>query len=158
MAQLPPNNMPFTQLEDTDGTSSDDNKPLSSTVKSCARTETSRKKIARLTRELKEERRNLTAAELVMKAQSTSYESYKLKMELEVDTLRATLAENNGKIECLTFMAEAATATAKTASQLVDDSSSRVIATNKDIIRDLRKKNVAQATKLLAANDTAHNY
>ena len=158
MAQLPPNNMPLTQLDDTDTSCSDDYKPLSTTVISTTKKETTRQQIARLKRELKADRKKLVHAETIVKAQSSSYESYKNKMESSVDSLKATVADSNGKIECLTFMAETATAAAKTASQLVDDTSSTVISHNKDIIRNLQKKNDAQATKLAAAKDVAHSY
>ena len=158
MAQLPHNNMPFTPCNDADDSSTDDNKPLSSTVKSPMKKETSREKIARLQRELKADRKKLAKAESTVSAQSTSYETYKAKMESTVANLNATVTDINGKIQIFKFMAETATDAAKTASKLVDNTSAKVIEHNNSVIRGLQKKNDTQATKLAAAHDVLHNY
>ena len=158
MAQPPHNNMPLTEHEDTEDSSSEDNKPLSTTVKSSTKKETSRQQIARLKREQKSDRKKLVFAETTVRAQGTSYESYKNSMEATVEALKRNVSDCNGQIDSLSFKEKMATDAAITASKLVDNTSAQVIDSNCSIIRGLRKANNAQAVKLLAANTVAQNY
>ena len=145
MAQPPHNNMPLALLDDSDDSSSEDNLPLSATVRSPMKNETTRQQIARLKRELKSDRKKLVFAESTVRAQSKSFETYKTTMEATVQGLRETVRDYNGQLTSLTFREKTATDAAITASKLVDNTSAQVIDSNCSIIRGLRKTNNAQA-------------